>query len=322
MGDYMVFEKAGQSHVEEACELAKQELQIEQKSCRYLKKKDYTDKLIPLISDLFQSEYSLVAKENDNIIGYLAFWGDIDSFFGNAKGAFSPLHGSAFGGRNRSKTGSLLFEELSKAMVKKEITSYAICKYAHDEEISKMLVFNGFGIRCSDAIRDITEGMELICKEENNNFIYYELEKNQEESLFMFKNQLIQHLHQSPVYYPTPLYSKEQFFEQCKSRRFFVVKTEGKIIGYMEVTEDGETFVSEDTDTKNICGMYIDKNYRSTGAATGLVHYVINKLKQEGVSYLGVDCETLNPNALHFWRKYFEHYSYSYVRRIDERILY
>ena len=32
------------------------------------------------------------------------------------------------------------------------------------------------------------------------------------------------------------------------------------------------------------------------------------------------DCETLNPTALNFWGKYFDPYTYSFARRIDERI--
>ena len=30
--------------------------------------------------------------------------------------------------------------------------------------------------------------------------------------------------------------------------------------------------------------------------------------------------ETLNPTALNFWGKHFDHYTYSFARRIDERI--
>ena len=42
--------------------------------------------------------------------------------------------------------------------------------------------------------------------------------------------------------------------------------------------------------------------------------------ENEGKEYLGVDYETLNPTALRFWDKYFQNYTYSYVRRIDERL--
>jgi hypothetical protein len=48
--------------------------------------------------------------------------------------------------------------------------------------------------------------------------------------------------------------------------------------------------------------------------------FIADKLKAEGVTYLGVDYETLNPTALNFWSKYFKPYTFSFARRIDERI--
>lgn len=43
-------------------------------------------------------------------------------------------------------------------------------------------------------------------------------------------------------------------------------------------------------------------------------------LKAEGVTHLGVDCETMNPTALRFWTKSFLPYTYSFARRIDEKV--
>ena len=36
---------------------------------------------------------------------------------------------------------------------------------------------------------------------------------------------------------------------------------------------------------------------------------------------LGVDCESMNPTALGFWSKYFDAYTHSVVRRIDENAI-
>ena len=55
--------------------------------------------------------------------------------------------------------------------------------------------------------------------------------------------------------------------------------------------------------------------------AQALLAFIVDTLKTEGVTHLGVDCETLNPTALNFWGKYFETYTYSFARRIDERIV-
>ena len=39
----------------------------------------------------------------------------------------------------------------------------------------------------------------------------------------------------------------------------------------------------------------------------------------QGVPLLGVDCETLNPPAFRCWSKRFAPFTYSFVRRLDER---
>ena len=69
---------------------------------------------------------------------------------------------------------------------------------------------------------------------------------------------------------------------------------------------------------KNICGAYVHPDYRNHLIAEGLLYYVIEQLKKEGVSYLVVDCETLNQTALRIWGKYNENYTNSYARRLDE----
>ena len=89
----------------------------------------------------------------------------------------------------------------------------------------------------------------------------------------------------------------------------------------MSINTEGETFISEIKTIYNICGAYVDTEYRGSNVAGQLLEYVCNISEQDRKEYLGVDCETLNPNALRFWGKYFENYTYSYARRIDERIV-
>lgn len=84
--------------------------------------------------------------------------------------------------------------------------------------------------------------------------------------------------------------------------------------------DEAENFITEHNRMKNICGAYFDENYRGKGVAQGLLGFIIDMLKAESVTHLGVDCEILNPTALNFWSKYFEPYTYSFARRIDERV--
>ena len=316
----MEFRRPELKDIDEAVELAITEYKNECANNKALLKKNYRKKLKELLSDLFDSQYGLVAIEEGKIIGYLIFWGPFEGQFGNVKGSFSPLHGSAFGGNNRKKTASLLFENVSKIMIKEGICSFAICKYVHDKEISESLVLNGFGIRCSDAIKDLSEINQL---EVNSGCRYEEISYKKAGVLLELKNGLVKHLRKSPVYFPNQEFTAEKFAELCEKRksRFFVAYADDIPVGYIEVGSEGETFISEDSDVLNICGTYVDSDYRNSSASKELLNYTMKKLADECVKYLGVDCETINPTALHFWRKYFESYTYSFIRRVDERIL-
>lgn len=316
----MEFRKTEPKYIDEAVELAIREYNNECTNNNQLLVKNYKDKLKDLISDIFNSKYGLVAIEDEKLVGYMMFWGGFEGHFGNVKGSFSPLFGSAFGGRNRKKTASLLFENISKIMIKDGICSFAICKYAHDKEIAESFVFNGFGIRCSDAIRNLSNvdklKMDSGCR-------YEEISYQKANILLDLKNGLVNHMNSSPIYFLSGQFTDEEFAELCEKRknRFFVAYNCDRPVGYIEVDEEAETFISEDSEILNICGMYVECKYRNSSVAKELLAYTMQRLANEGVRYLGVDCETLNPTALRFWSKYFERYTYSFVRRIDERIL-
>ncbi|MDF2591202.1 MAG: putative glycosyl hydrolase [Clostridia bacterium] len=96
---------------------------------------------------------------------------------------------------------------------------------------------------------------------------------------------------------------------------------QSEIIGYIEIMKDGETFITEEPDTMNICGAYLKENYRGKNILQSLLSFTFELMKNDGIKRIGVDCETINPMALRFWQKYFDSYTYSFIRRIDERIL-
>ena len=316
----MVFEKLNEKYVEDAIKLAQDDYNREQKLVEALYEKDYREILTSSLSDMFKSKYGAVAVENGKLLGYLGFWGGWDGHFGNVKGSFSPLFANAFSGENRNKTCSLLFEKVSEEMTKEEICSFAICTYGHDTEIMTALTMNGFGIRCADAIRNVDKPLNIHI---NNDYSYEELHYSEAGCLLPLKNSLVTHLRKSPTYFYNEEFTAESFVSLCNRRksRFFVAKDKSEVIGYIEIMKDGETFITEDSDIVNICGTYLKEDYRGKNILQSLLSFVLITIKNHGVKRLGVDCETINPTALRFWGKYFDNYTYSYVRRIDERIL-
>ena len=117
--------------------------------------------------------------------------------------------------------------------------------------------------------------------------------------------------------------TREAFLD-CSERekvRYFAAKTDGALCAYMEVSDQCETFAASGDLYRHITGAYCMLEHRGRGVYQNLLNYVINTLKAEGYTRLGVDFESINPSGSGFWLKFFHAYTNSVVRRIDERII-
>lgn len=314
------FEQVCMEHVEEAVGLAIQSYEREAEQCGALGKKEYREQLEKKLKVLFAVGNGMVAFDEENtMVGYLAFYELREEYFGRDAGTWSPCFGNAYIGAHRGELASRLFEKVSEELRKKKATSYVIVTYAHDEEILSALTLQGFGIRCSDAIRLVEEPLHII---KNITYEYKEITCDEADALWELHLQLEEHLQRSPTYMPLKIRTKEEWRDtrEKENARYFIAKDHKKIIGYMQLKENGETFLSEDQDIVNIGEAYFLKEYRGTLASASLLFFILDTLKQENVRGLGVDCETINPTALRFWKKYFDSYTYSFARRIDERV--
>ena len=315
----IIFEKFGEKHIEEAVRLALAELDAERIHCPDLPCEDFSEQLTGILHWLSSQPFGKAALCDGKLVGYLVFAGPWDGFFGDVKGVFSPLGGSAFSYeyKNRGRLASMLFASAAEEFVKQGVFSCALSRYAHDEETLRSFVLNGFGIRCSDAVREISD---FALSHNSGDIHFAELPPEEFERIRKLKNGLVKHLERAPTFFPTDMEHYEQWFKK-EDMRVFAAEADGKIIGFISLEDDAENFITEHDKMKNICGAYFDEKYRGGGTAQGLLAFIIDTLKTEGVTHLGVDCETLNPNALNFWSKYFELYTYSFARRIDERIV-
>lgn len=310
----MEFRKPKPCDAEEAVSLAVREYEAETAKNRSLNPVPDIAMLERQIGRLFESPWGLAAFEGGRMIGYLAYYEPMAEQFGRVRGCFSPLHGSAFMAENRARCASLLFQHLTLPMVQSGIGSFAVCKYASDSEVIGSFVLNGFGIRCSDSIRSLKAPLLIPAPAD---FRILELSGESQRQIIPLEQALDRHLADCPTF----LYHAPHQEPAAGSDRVFAAFRHGAPAAFIKITHGGETFVSDAADTLHINGAYCLPEYRKTGLAAALLSHVTEKLRQERVSYLGVDCETINPNALHFWGKYFDSYTYSFVRRLDERAL-
>lgn len=314
----MEIKNVEKKYVKEAVSLAIMAYQEECSKCPGLIKRNFEEELEELITELFNNNHGKAAFKDDKMMGYIAFGGPWGGFHGRVKGVFSPLGGSAFSGESRERLATMLFEAAAADLVVEGIGSFAVSYFAHDKEVGESLVMNGFGIRCSDAIMKL--GERSISKKSPTGITYEELSQEEKIIIRPLQRGLTLHLAGAPIFFQTDIKRAEGWFAN-KRIRVFVAKEKEKIIGYMALDTEAETFVTEAPDIYNICGAYVDETYRGLGIAEGLLEHLCKVSERENMRYLGVDCETLNPNARYFWGKYFKSYTYSYLRRIDERVI-
>ena len=316
------FEKFTEKHIEEAVQLALKELETERSFCPNLPVSEFTERVKQVLWWLSSQPFGKAAVLDGKLAGYLLFAGPWDGFFGEVKGVFSPLCANAisYECQERGKLASMLFAEVAQEFVKEGIFSCAVCRYAHDEEVAKAFVLNGFGIRCMDAAQEIDR---LSLQNTRDDIVFEELSKEQFTEVKHLQQGLHKHLLNAPVFFPEPDCGFDVWFSgwiKRETMRIFAARADGKVIGFISVDEEGENFITEYAGMRNICGAYFLEEYRGTGIPQGLLAFLGDTLKKEGATYLGVDCETMNPTALRFWEKNFEAYTYSFARRIDERV--
>lgn len=268
------------------------------------------------VSQLARTGSGAVALEDDRLVGYLAFSDPIERLWNSGTGVHSPLHGNAFAGRQRSRLASRLFQHAAEPLVARGVEIFAITTYQHDHEVAAALSLNGFGMRCADAIRMVDHALEA---EPVPGIAFREVRWEDAGPLLPLLNGLVRHLRQGPSFVGVTEFTQDDFAELRARRksRYFVAAARDEPIGYLEVTDDGENVLTTAPDMRNICGAYLDERFRGKGIYDGLLAFTLATLREEGVARIGVDFETMNPTALHFWTRYFDRYTTSYARRID-----
>lgn len=309
-------------YIEECAKIAIDRYKDECLKVHELPNQDYKDLFCTMLAEMVNNELGVVAIDNDKVVGFISCYGPIDNFFSSNKGVYCPIHGHGTRNHDSKNIYSHMYCEAAKKWVSQGLVTHAITHYAHNKDAIDTFFVNGFGMRCIDAISTINN-KKLEYVKNSDNLIYKEIDYKTLGDILLLKNSLVEHISSSPVFFTSERFDLQKLVKQSDRRksRFFVVYDEEKAIGYVEITSSGENFTCDDKYTTNICGAYLDSQYRSKGIFQNLLAYMFNKLREEGTyKRVGVDCESINPNAYTFWSKYFTPYTYSVVRKIDNRL--
>ncbi len=309
--------KLRKEHIVEASKLA---LENYQEECSKINALPEINS-IPDLAPFAENEFGVAAFDGNKILGFIGCYNPWErAFDSNVKGTFTPVHAHGCVKENRCRIYQLMYTKMAEMLVDKGVLYHAIALYEHDTEAIEAYFHSGFGHRCADAIRR----MELINEVPNiNGIVFEEISSNEAGMVRELRRGLSSHLGESSCF----MYTTEDEFEhwvkkrENNGNRIFIAKENEKLIAFIEISDDAESFVAELPNVKNICGAYCLQEYRGKQIVQNLINYVIKVLRQEGFKYLGVDYESFNVTAYNFWTKYFEPYTCSVTRRIDECIL-
>ena len=145
---------------------------------------------------------------------------------------------------------------------------------------------------------------------------FTELEKEEFDSVYPLHIALYEHYRESPFFMNRTPESVEEFRVSSgeDEGRYFVAKQKGEICAFVKIVASGETFIAKGNGYRHIRGAYCLPEHRGKGLYQNLLNFVIETLKKEGYTKLGVDFESFNPTARGFGLKYFAPYIHSVVR--------
>ena len=295
-------------HIEKARVIAAHALEVERRSAAMLPAVD-----VPGIDRFAENGLGVAAIDGGEVVGYMCTDRPHGNFLGTAvSGVWSPLHANGVEYDEKFRRGEV-FSRMYQAGAEKWLSAgvmyHSVTVYAHDDELVRSLFDNNFGKRCVDAVCTCDDAPTI------GNAGIRELEPGESPRIRDLRRGLAKHLTASPCFMAE---AEESWYDEAEKRdsRIFVMEVSGDIIGYVEVGGSGENFLSGSGKIKNIRGAFCAGEYRGRGFMVGIVDHVRGVLRSEGDLLLGVDYESINPNALRFWSKRFLPYTFGLTRRI------
>jgi len=274
---------------------------------------------LPDFTSIVTAGLGVAAIEGGDLLAFLACYRPFPNAFHTTgvKGVFSPLHGHAIKQGVNPKIFEILYQTAAEKWVAEGILSHAICLYQNERDLQELFFMNGFGVRCMDLAREnLGFQPEKPCQA-----TLKRLEGEAIAKVLTMNNLLIEHLSSTPVFMKFPPMTEQEFMSKNQEYIFYVAELEGEAVAYLRFGQEGENFVANGNSMIHCVGAYSLPEHRGSGIMDHLLAFASEDLRAKGYPLMGVDCESLNPQARFYWQKHFTAYTYSVVRRIDDKII-
>ena len=272
-----------------------------------------TEKLLKNnINNLLDNGKGSVLLDEEKIKGFLIGF-EVEEMWGNPS-IYIPVYGHGVDSEDITRTYQKLYKENSKRWVEDGYKQHAVTLYSKEKTSIDTWFWLGFGLRCVDGIKKINKDAE-------KNKIITEISRKNIHKLKNIHEEHTKYYSKPPLFMirdedKNPLETLKKWHDN-KNHHLFAYFEGEKVLGYMRIEEKGEQFLTNDSDMMNITSAYVDPEFRGNKIGYKLLNHIENWLYEKGYTKLGVDFESFNILGSNFWRKHFEMYSYTMVRRID-----
>lgn len=269
------------------------------------------------LSGILERGMGVIALDAGNqLLGVLGFTGPHSPFHGDHIGVYAPAIVTAVRGDNTDRVFTALFRAAAAQAVFVNVDTWAITAFAHDSALERSLAMNGFGARCADAVVAIDDIPDVSPPA---GITIADLPWQDAAELLPLKQGLDHHLTQSPAFLPEFGFTEENVVAISERRQSrYIVAWNGDVpVAYVEFAAHGENYLTRHPQMMNICGAWSDPAWRGTGTVRALLSASLPAFREQGITTIGVDYETINPEARFFWERTFTPYTRSWERRKD-----
>jgi hypothetical protein len=306
-------------HLIDVAEIAMNNYQSERKSVPYLPFEDKFKNIVKSkLESLISEDTGVIAQLNGEISGFIAGY-KINELWGNCKGIYCPDYGHGVRGDNRKRIYQKLYKHSADKWVEDGFTHHALTIYAHDRETIDTFFRLGFGLRCVDAMRKVT-----VTNKDNSGVKIKKMGNERIAEIADMQGKLQNYFESSPIFTPVEKEDPEKYLDNWlkgKNHHLWAAYKDNKPAGFVKIEPSGERFITESDEVMNITGAYVVEEYRRSKIAGSLLGEIQKWMLENDYRLCGVDYESFNVAGSKFWNQFFTPYTYSLVRRIDERVL-
>ena len=311
------------SHAEDAAEIVLAAYRSERQAVPALPAYDDRDGMGQMTADLAAAGLpGFAAVEGGKLLGFLAGY-PVGEFFGSHDGVYVPPQGNGAAGPDRRLVIQRLYEAASAAWVGEKRLTHCVSFWAHDAEAQDAWYWLGFGLRCVDAVRPLTDVSGI------SNAACLDVRKagpGDAEGLYGLHAEHCGYYRGAPLFMPHVEVEGglEEFqrWLQADGNHLWAAWDGGRPVSYLRVGRGGgNTFATRAGESYHINGAFTAPDARGRGAAALLLQAIVDWLRGQGQERLSVDYESFNIHGSRFWRKHFTPFLHSPVRAIDDRII-